>query len=37
MVSEINSQRLEAQHVIDALSDLIAERFKAEVTAPGDD
>jgi len=37
MLSEINSQRLEAQRVIDTLSDLIAERFKAEVSAPGDD
>ena len=37
MLSEINTQRLEAQRVIDTLSDLIAERFKAEVSAPGDD
>ncbi len=37
MVGEINSQRRRAQQVIDSLSDVIAERFKAEVSAPGDD
>jgi hypothetical protein len=37
MVGEINSQRIASQKVIDSLSDVIAERFKAEVSAPGDD
>ncbi|HEY5651619.1 MAG TPA: hypothetical protein VIW46_09250 [Acidimicrobiia bacterium] len=37
MVMEINTQRIAAQGVIDSLSDVIAERFKAEVSAPGDD
>ena len=37
MVGEINEQRRQAQIVIDTLSDIIAERFKAEVSAPGDD
>jgi hypothetical protein len=37
MVGEINTQRLAAQRVIDSLSELIAERFKAEVPASGDD
>ena len=37
MLSEINAQRVDAQRVIDTLSELIAERFKAEVSAPGDD
>jgi hypothetical protein len=37
MVGEINKQRLEAQKVIDTLGELIAVRFKAEVSAQGDD
>ena len=37
MVAEINEQRLTAQKVIDSLSDTIAELFKAQVNAPGDD